>query len=186
MAISLQASAKPIRDSIRTTLEGKWVCDRLPVVTDELQETARSVKRKVEIYLEKTPTDELKKRLVHFLGHFYVDQKSAEAYAAEARDWLLALQDLPYWAIDKGMVEYLTHTTKRGKPLPGLIRERAQRAMGKYNVLLLQCNRILQEDVSKAAPKLSDEEREAAKLRVSEIAKQAKKDLLAGGGNDAQ
>ena len=177
MAISLPASAKPILDSLEKTGADldRWTCGRLPKITNELKEAARSCLIRIEKRFEPTEEQQLRERIFIFLGHFYIENKPDAVFAAEARDWVLSLQDLPFWAIDQGCVDYLRKAKKKSKPLPGMVREMALKAMGKDTVLKIQCEKILKEPVENERPQLSEEGKAEAKKRVSAMLKDIKK-----------
>lgn len=165
-------------DTLRHDLhDDKWTPGPLPKqITDELKHKARASLIKLERHLEPARSEDIAGHIFLLLGHYYVDNKlPREVQEGMALQWLKVLEQYPEWAVEAAAIEYLDYDKEGRKPKPGQIADLCRRAVAKYRVLQVQCERIIR--APNTDPDADRPPTEAEKQAVSEIMADIRKGL---------
>jgi len=98
-------------------------------VTAEQHRAAWNALSELERQIQPAPRDWLSGRILALLGHYYVADADPAFSRAIARDWIMAVEDLPQAAVAKACDAWIR--TEARKPKPADIRRRAIEAVGK-------------------------------------------------------
>ena len=88
----------------------------LPRISAEGREIVATALAKYEAYLKPAPRGKLSARVTILLSHYFVPDLPVAAQTAVIEDWVAALAEFPWWAIEQACGEWLR--TQRRKPTP--------------------------------------------------------------------
>lgn len=136
------------------------------------------VKSRTERYLTPAESTKISGHITLLLAHYFHDAKVPPAVLEGLTlQWLKVLENLPEWAIEQAVTEYLADDAKGRKPVPGQIKSLADKACSKYRALIVQCDRVIDAQIEPENDRETPEEREASRQRVAEIVAQARRNL---------
>lgn len=132
-------------DGPRSYIISDWALpsmnDCVPRIPAEGREQVATALAHYERHLKPAPQGKITARVTVLLSHYFVPDLPVAAQRAVLTDWVDALADFPWWAIQKACAEWLK--TERRKPTPADIVLRCEAAISKAGVDVWALKKLL-------------------------------------------
>ena len=101
----------------------------------------KEYRAELQVYLQPAAPDWVVTRITALMGHWWTPSLQEDQLRIMALDWAKALQDIPQFALEEGIGEYLK--THRRKPTPHDIREAALKVTADERNMILRIDEAL-------------------------------------------
>ena len=175
----LKDLARPLLATLEfDSVEGSYKTGALPEITPEVKENAKMVLFRTEQHLKPAEKQDVLGHVFLLLQHYYTAELPKSVHDGLASQWYEVLKELPEWAVRQAITDYLAQDSKGKKPVPGMIKDLANKVASKSYAVAHQCRKIIAAPLNEKDT-MTEEEKIAMRKRVEAVLAETKKALSA-------